>query len=155
MSPHTATQGTTSYLHGALVVRQEVAGSRRARFRARTHTLSGPEHAGNKLAKFHFCFKNPSFSSLFACFEDPASGGSQALQWSDIYGGGRVWTTGRSVGPQGHQTLSLACPGTIPHRFPGPGAAPGLLSGTGAPVFSRIVFFLQLVPSAVAPNGFQ
>ena len=109
----------------------------------RTHILSGPEHAGNKLAKFHFCFKNSLFSSLFACFEDPASGGSQALQWSDIYVGGRVWTTGRSVGPQGHQTLSLACPGTIPHRFPGPGADPGLLSGTGASVLSRIVFCLS------------
>ena len=44
-------------VHNALEVRQEVAGDRSTRFRARTHALSGPEHAWNNYGKFRFFSK--------------------------------------------------------------------------------------------------
>ena len=44
-------------IHNVLEARQEVAGGRGTRFRARTHALSGPQHARNNYGKFHFFSK--------------------------------------------------------------------------------------------------
>ena len=67
--------------------RQEVAGGRSTRFRARTHALSGPEHAWNNYGKFHFFSKIHHFPHFTACFGDAAPDGSEALLWSNVYGG--------------------------------------------------------------------
>ena len=49
-------------LRRSLGVAQAAPEGRSDRFRVRTHALSGPEHQGNDLGKFHFLVRNHEIS---------------------------------------------------------------------------------------------
>ena len=108
------------------------AGGRRARFRARTDALSGPEHRGDRLGKFHFDQK----SIIFDDFRDPAPVGvdgtgehQMALICLRRPPHGPIWcrSTGRTSGGLAQCCLmTVATRRGVRGRPGGPWAAPSL-----------------------------